>query len=85
MWDAIGINIEGIKTEPEYAEIQTYQVRHNVLFNLYAFDALHSNLTHSPTLNLYNCDFKYFHDKQALIQVENNNYQEMAVYNASTI
>ena len=59
-----------------------YYKRHRVLFNLYAFDSVHSNLTHSPTLNLYNCDFKYFHDKQALIQVENNNYAEMAVSDA---
>ena len=41
--------------------------RHKVLFNLYAFDAVFSNRTHAPTLNLINCDFKYFFDKQALI------------------
>lgn len=56
----------------------TYPYRHNVLFNLYAFDAVHSNRTHAPTLNLIDCDFTYFIDKQALIQVENNNYVEMA-------
>ena len=44
-----------------------YLKRHRVLFNLYAFDSVRSNLTHAPTLNLINCDFKYFHDKQALI------------------
>jgi hypothetical protein len=44
-----------------------YTHRHKVLFNLYAFDAIHSNLTHAPTLNLINCDFTYFMDKQALI------------------
>lgn len=56
----------------------TYVKRHNVLFNLYAFDSVHSNRVHSPTLNLIDCDFTYFFDKQALIQVENNNYVEMA-------
>lgn len=56
-----------------------------MLFNLYAFDSVHSNLTHAPTLHLYNCDFKYFHDKQALIQVETNNYVEMAVNDADDI
>lgn len=54
------------------------------MFNLYAFDALHSNLVHAPTLHLFNCDFKYFHDKQALIQVENNNYVHMATADAKT-
>ena len=44
-----------------------YLARHRVLFNLYGFDPVHSNRTHAPTLNLLNCDFKYFHDKQALI------------------
>ena len=56
-----------------------YLDRHRVLFNLYAFDAIHSNLTHAPTINLINCDFNYFFDKQALIQVETNNFVEMAV------
>ena len=55
------------------------------MFNLYAFDPIHSVRTHAPTLNLYNCDFKYFHDKQALIQVETNNYVEMAVDDADTV
>ena len=58
-----------------------YMKRHKVLFNLYAFDAVFSNRTHAPTLNLINCDFKYFFDKQALIQVETNNYFEMAIEN----
>ena len=40
-----------------------YQHRHNVLFNLYAFDTYRSNRTHSPTLNLIDCDFEYFFDK----------------------
>ena len=40
-----------------------YVKRHNVLFNLYSFDSLSSNRTHAPTLNLHNCDFKYFLDK----------------------
>lgn len=41
---------------------------------------MRSNRTHSPTLNLINCDFVYFlDDMQALIQVETNNYVEMAV------
>ena len=48
--------------------------RHQVLFNLYAFDSTSSNRNHSPTLNLHNCDFKYFLDKQALIHTETNNY-----------
>ena len=39
-----------------------YMDRHNVLFNLYSFDALRSKLIHSPTLRLINCDFKYFLD-----------------------
>ena len=30
----------------------TYQWRHKVLFNLYAFDSLRSNKTHAPTLEL---------------------------------
>lgn len=45
-----------------------------MLFNLYGFDPYRSNRTHSPTLNLIDCDFKYFFDMQALIQVETNNY-----------
>ena len=53
--------------------------RHQVLFNLYAFDGVRSNRTHTPTLNLINCDFKYFHDKQALIQVETNNFVEQSI------
>ena len=57
----------------------SYVKRHRVLFNLYAFDSVRGNNTHSPTLNLINCDFKYFLDKQALIQVETNNFIEMAV------
>ena len=44
-----------------------YVHRHHVLFNLYAFDSYNSNRTHAPTLNLVNCDFTYFFDKQALI------------------
>ena len=57
-----------------------YPDRHKVLFNLYAFDSVRSNRTHAPTLNLINCDFKYFlNDIQALIQVETNNFIEMAV------
>ena len=45
-----------------------YVYRHKVLFNLYAFDSIRSNRTHSPTLNLINCDFKYFlDDSEALI------------------
>ena len=45
-----------------------YPYRHKVLFNLYAFDSLRSNRTHAPTLNLVNCDFKYFLDDiEALI------------------
>ena len=57
-----------------------YPDRHKVLFNLYAFDTVRSNRTHAPTLNLVNCDFKYFLDDiEALIQVETNNYVEMAV------
>ena len=54
-----------------------YADRHNVLFNLYAFDTYRSNRTHSPTLNLIDCDFEYFFDMQALIQVETNNYIQM--------
>lgn len=65
----------GCYLEPE----MSYLKRHRVLFNLYAFDSIHSNRTHAPTLNLFDCDFKYFHDKQALIQVENNNFVEMAI------
>ena len=54
--------------------------RHHVLFNLYAMDAVRSNRTHSPTLNIINCEFKYFlDDNSALIQVETNNFIEMAV------
>ena len=45
-----------------------YPERHKVLFNLYAFDSVRSNRTHAPTLNLVNCDFKYFlDDNEALI------------------
>ena len=39
-----------------------YLDRHKVLFNLYAFDSMRSNRTHAPTLNLVNCDFKYYVD-----------------------
>ena len=61
-----------------------YPDRHKVLFNLYAFDSVRSNRTHAPTLNLVNCDFKYFlNDIQALIQVETNNFVEMAVKSKS--
>ena len=61
-------------------ETAGYLYRHKVLFNLYAMDSVHSNRTHSPTLNLYGCEFKYFiENEQALIQVETNNYSEMAV------
>lgn len=57
-----------------------YPDRHHLLFNLYAFDSIRSNRTHAPTLNLINCDFKYFlDDMQALINVETNNFIEMAV------
>ena len=44
-----------------------YTQRHRVLFNLYAFDALRSNKVHSPTLEMKDCDFEYFFDKQALV------------------
>ena len=55
-------------TEESSVELnRVYGKRHRILFNLYAFDSLHSPRTHTPTLNLYNCDFKYFLDKQALI------------------
>ena len=58
-----------------------YPHRHKVLFNLYAFDTVRSNRTHSPTLNLINCDFKYFlnNEMEALIQVETNNFMEMGI------
>ena len=63
----------------EVAHTFSYVKRHRVLFNLYAFDPIRSNATHAPTLNLINCDFKYFLDKQALIQVETNNFIEMGI------
>ena len=34
---------------------------------------------HAPTLNLINCDFKYFYNVTALIQVETNNFIEMGI------
>ena len=67
------LNFEFLATKFEYVK------RHKVLFNLYSFDALNSNRTHSPELKLINCDFKYFMNNQALIQVETNNFIEMAV------
>ena len=51
-----------------------YAYRHQALFNLYAFDSVRSNKVHAPTLNLINCDFKFFMGQTALIQVENNNF-----------
>ena len=61
----------------------SYPERHNVLFNLYSFDPIHSKRVHSPTLRLINCDFKYFFNMQALIQIETNNLVEMGIaYNA---
>ena len=48
-----------------------------MLFNLYSFDSLRSDRTHAPTINLIGCDFKFMFDKQALIQVETNNFVEM--------
>ena len=53
--------LEDLIIEPPI-ELQ-YMKRHRVLFNLYSFDSYRSNLTHSPTLNLIDCDFKYFLDK----------------------
>ena len=74
-WDFIMDRVE--KLEGKFY----YPHRHKVLFNLYAFDTVRSNRTHSPTLNLINCDFKYFLDDEmeALIQVETNNFVEMGV------
>ena len=57
----------------------SYPRRHNVLFNLYSFDPIHSKRVHAPTLRLINCDFKYFFNMQALIQVETNNLVEMGI------
>ena len=59
-----------------WLENYLYEDRHNVLFNLYGFDPFRSNRTHAPELNLIDCDFMYFFDMQALIQVETNNYYE---------
>ena len=66
-------------TEVYWRNDHIYYDRHNVLFNLYGFDAYRSERTHSPELNLINCDFKYFFDMQALIQVETNNYFEAGI------
>ena len=63
-------------TEIYWLENYLYYDRHNVLFNLYAFDGFRSNRNHAPELNLIDCDFMYFFDMQALIQVETNNYYE---------
>lgn len=40
---------------------------------------MHSERTHSPTLNLIDCDFKYFFNQTSLIQVETNNFIELGV------
>ena len=61
-----------------------YFIRHRVLFNLYSFDKVRSNNTHTPTLELDNCDFKYFLGNQtALIQLETNNLGLQGLYNLS--
>lgn len=83
--DDIWITVEGNNTDRKYEQNLHYVKRHKVLFNLYAFDSVHSDRTHAPTLNLYNCTFKYFHDKQSLIQVETSNYAEMAVADADDV
>ena len=56
-----------------------YTLRHKTLFNLYSFDTIHSERTHSPTLNLIDCDFKYFFNQSSLINVETNNFAEMGI------
>ena len=56
-----------------------YFVRHNVLFNLFGFDPIFSMNVQSPTLNLVDCDFKFFFNKSALIQVETNHFVEMGL------
>ena len=40
---------------------------------------MHSERTHAPTLNLIDCDFKYFFNLTSLIQVETNNFVELGV------
>ena len=62
-----------------YLSNTQYTQRHNTLFNLYAFDSMHSERTHAPTLNLIDCDFKYFFNQTSLIQVETNNFVELGL------
>ena len=51
-----------------------FSKRHKVLFNLYAFDSMRTTLVSPPTLEIVNCEFKYFVNQlDALIQVETNN------------
>ena len=40
---------------------------------------MHSERTHSPTLNLIDCDFKYFFNQTSLINVETNNFAELGI------
>ena len=40
---------------------------------------MHSERTHAPTLNLIDCDFKYFFNLTSLIQVETNNFVELGL------
>ena len=53
----------------------TYYYRRKTLFNLYSFDAMSSNRTHTPELIINNCVFIYFFTNyDSLIESETNNY-----------
>ena len=67
----------GDVTSKEYFTYPTenFKYRHTTLFNLYSFDALRSDRRHTPSLNLTNCEFRYFlGNMSSLIQVETNNF-----------
>jgi len=44
------------------------------LFNIYAFSPMHSTFNASPELTIDNCNFEYFFDYTALINVESVAY-----------
>jgi len=56
--------------------------RRSSLFNLYAFDGVHSDSVHVPSLTLRNCHFEYFlKDHEALIFVETSNFEKQSERN----